>query len=368
MSLNKSIVIDNGSCMCKVGFAGETSPTDSFPSIVGKRRNKLSSNPTYVGYRATSHRGESLCLHYPVDKRVITNWEDMELVWNHAFYNELRVVPEEHQVMLTEQQNPKENREKTTQIMFEGYKVPAMYLANQAVLSLYASGGVTGIVLDSGYHITQSVPVFEGHALQHATCRLDWAGDDLVDHLMILLKERGYNLQYSFEREYVKDMKERYCYVALDFEEEMKQYKINSSIVDYEWPDGTLLAIGNELFRCPELLFQPNLVGIEDKGVHEIIFDSIRNCDIDIRKDLYSNVILSGGTTMFKGMSERIHKELTLAAPSSMKIRVDGPTKGCETVWIGGSILASLSSFQSLWITKDEYKEVGSGIVQRKCF
>ncbi|KAM3267590.1 hypothetical protein P3S67_032219 [Capsicum chacoense] len=268
----QTLVIDNGTGMTKVGFAGDDSPRGVFPTIVGRPRHAgvmvgMGRRDAYVGYEAQCKRG-ILTLTYPVKHGLVTNWDDMEKLWHHAFYSELCVAPEEHPVLLTEAPfNSNANREKMTQIIFETFNIPAMYAANKAVLSVFANGRTTGIVVDSGDDVTHAVPVYEGHVLPHAISQLVLGGRDLTDHLIRDLK----CVLNWYDRDMICDMKETIAYIALDFKHEIDKAKTCSKSVEkgFELPDGQVINIGTQRFRCPEVLFQPSLLGMEETGIHE---------------------------------------------------------------------------------------------------
>ncbi|KAJ5068631.1 actin [Anaeramoeba ignava] len=310
----KTIVIDNGSRLIKAGFGGEDKPKTIFPSIIGRLRNsgdkiEKEEKEYYIGEEVQSKSG-ILNLNYPIEHGIIKDWDDMEKIWNYTFENELRVKSEEYPILI--------------------------------ILPIYSSGKGSGFVIEIGDGVTSVVSIYEGYAFPDTIKRVDFAGRDLTEYLMKLLNEKGNSFETNIEREIVRDIKEKLGYVALDFDEEMEKHQ---KLIEtkYELPD-------------------------EYSGVHEMIYNSIMKCDEDIRKELYGNIILSGGSTMFPGFVERIEKEVTQLAPPNTKINTIADSFRLDAVWIGGSILASISTFQNKWITKEEYKESGVSIVHRKCF
>lgn len=364
----KSLVVDNGSGMVKAGFAGEEHPCSVFPSIIGRPKVKALDGKieTFIGDEAIQKRG--ICtLSYPIAHGIITSWDDMKDIWNYTFTNELRVTPSEHSVLLTEApMNPLTNREKMAQIMFEDHDVPALFIQIQAVLSLYAAGRTTGIVVDSGDGVTHTVPIYEGYQIPHAIKKMLLAGRDMTEWMQKILLDSGINLQTTAEREIVKDMKEKKCYVALDYEAEVTKAGNKECDTEYQLPDHTVVTFGIQRFKTPELVFNPKLDGKEMPGVHELTYDSIQACDIDLRKDLFGNIILSGGSTMYEGYGERLQKELKEKVAATMKVKIFASPDRKFMVWKGGATLVSLANFQSMWITKAEYEETGASIVHSR--
>ena len=291
-------------------------------------------------------------------------------IWHHTFYNQLKVAPEEHPVLLTEPPlNPRANREKMTQIMFETFNTPAMYTTIPAVLSLLASARTTGMVIDCGYGACHAVPIYEGCALPRAITRLDIGGNDLDGHLLRTMPDMSVISDQRAQFEIVRHMKEKFCYVALDVAKELQTAAQGSSLdKTYELPDGNVMTIGKERFLCPEAFFEPSYVGFSCTGLQDNVHCSITKCDVDIRKDLYANIVMSGGSTMFPGFAERMQKEIVAMAPPTAKVKVIAPPERISTAWIGGSLLATMSTFGDMCISKQDYDEFGPSVVCKMCF
>jgi actin beta/gamma 1 len=371
----KALVVDNGTGISENGFAGEDQPRSVFPTLIGYPKYESIMTDVehytreyYIGEEAMQLKGV-LKLMFPVEHGIIEDWTAMEKIWHYTFYTDLRIDPSEHPVLLTEAPlNPRPNREKMAEIMFETFNVPALYVAMQAVLSLYASGRTTGCVIDIGDGVSHVVPIFEGFALSHAIQRIDLAGRDITTYLQRLLRQKGYSFTTSAEKEIVRDIKEKLCYVAIDPEKEMMlSKKVAGMEKSYMLPDGETINVGVERFLAPECFFNPSVIGKELEPLDDVIVGAISECDVDLRRDLYGNIVLSGGSTMFPGIKERLTKEIKEQIPESVDVKIIAPPERMYSVWIGGSILSSLKTFHRMWVTRREYKEMGPQVIHR-CF
>ena len=357
---NVPLVLDNGSGTIRAGFAGADLPTTYFPAYVGRPKHQrvlagALEGDLFIGPRAQELRG-LLKIRYPLEHGIVTDWDDMERIWTYIYEQELKTLSEEHPVLLTEPPlNPRTNRETATQILFEQFNVPAVYMSIQAVLSLYASGRTTGIVLDCGDGVSHAVPVYEGFAVPNSIRRIDIAGRDVTENMQLLLRKSGHVFHTSAEKEIVRIMKEKVCYVALDPKKEEKRWvegvwnrNEENRHVDYTLPDGQKIKIGEERFRAPEILFNPELIGSEYPGVHQIVVDAINRTDMDLRKNLYGNIVLSGGATLCKDFGNRLLQEVQRMAVKDTRIKIFAPPERKYSTWIGGSILAGLSTFRKV--------------------
>ena len=367
---NQPIVIDNGSGIIKAGFAGEDQPKFRFCNYIGLPKHVRVmagglEGEIFIGPKAEEHRG-LLSIKYPMEHGIVKDWRAMEQVWQYLYSKEqLQTTPEDHPVLLTEAPlNPISNRMQAVEFFFETLNVPALYISMQAVLSLYATGRTTGVVLDSGDGVTHCVPVYEGFALTNSISRSDIAGRDITAFLQTLLRKEGHIFKTTSEFEVVKTIKENACFISPNVQKEEQLFANKGG--EYVLPDGTSITIGRARFRAPELLFHPHLIGEETVGIHSVLNNTIRKSDLDIRKFLYVNIVLSGGSTLFKGFGDRLLAEMKEVSPKDIKIRISAPAERLYSTWMGGSILASLEAFKRIWITKKEYTEEGYKVVVRK--
>jgi len=386
MSRN-TVVCDNGTGFVKCGFAGANFPTSIFPSLVGRpvlrfeeKVENVQIKDIMVGDEASKLRN-MLQITYPLDNGVIRNWEDMQYVWDYTFNEKLQVQPKDCKIMLTEApMNPQANRKKMAEVMFEKYGFKAVYVAIQAVLTLYAQGLLTGVVVDSGDGVTHIVPVYEGFALPHLTRRLDIAGRDVTRYLIKLLLLRGYAFNRTADFETVRQIKEKLCYVGYDMGLEKRLgFETTVLVETFQLPDGRIIRVGNERFEAPEVLFQPHLIEVEGGGMADQLFDCINKADVDTRPEFYNHIVLSGGSTMYPGLPSRLEKEIknlylekVLKGKkenlAKFKVRIEDPPRRKHMVFLGGAVLAEIMKDKdNFWMNKSEWQEQGEAVL-KKCF
>ncbi|KAF6003359.1 Actrt2p [Cyanidiococcus yangmingshanensis] len=375
-------VVDFGTGFVKAGFAGDTLPRVVLPNCVGRARSKVppdlfaatnANSGVFIGDQALSKRAAGVVLNYPLQHGIVQDWDDVEAIWSHLFGVELGIDSHQCPVLCTEAPlNPRRNREQLATLLFEAFGVPAFFIVVQAVLALYATGRTTGVVLDLGDGVTHVVPVYEGYCLPHAVQRLNLAGRELTDFTAKLLNhECGLLMQHrpSAVREIAREVKEQHCYVAADWDAERNRFSREPDTFSrrYTLPDGQELSFGELAFTVPECLFQPALLGLEAPGINMLLYEAVQKCDLDLRRSLYGNIVLSGGTSLFRGLPERLQRELERQIPARVKTKITAATDRKFAVFQGGSVLASLDTFDHMWISRAEYDEFGPQIVHRKC-
>eukprot|EP00270_Netrium_digitus_P014815 TRINITY_DN5110_c0_g1_i1.p1 TRINITY_DN5110_c0_g1~~TRINITY_DN5110_c0_g1_i1.p1 ORF type:complete len:396 (+),score=106.60 TRINITY_DN5110_c0_g1_i1:60-1247(+) len=379
----KVVVCDNGSGFLKCGFAGDNFPAAVIPCIVGRpvlrynesagdgeTASEVDGGRVVVGEECLRRR-QQLELRHPIRNGIVQNWEDMSEVWDFAFKDVLKVDTSECKVLLTDPPlNPTKNRQKMIETMFEKYAFAGAFIQIQAVLTLYAQGLLTGLVVDSGDGVTHVVPVVDGFAFPHLTKRMNIAGQHVTNYLLDLLLRRGYALNRSSDMESIREVKEQLCYVSADYRREQQLAQETTVLVKkYTLPDGRVIKVAAERFQAPEALFTPELMDIESPGLTDMVFRAIQDMDIDNRMTLYQHIVLSGGTTMFPGLPSRLEKELrdrylkvvlkgNRDGLKKLKLKIEDPPRRKHMVFIGGAVLADImKDKEEFWISKAEYEE-----------
>jgi len=371
---NKVIICDNGTGFVKCGFAGAQFPTAIFPSMVGRpllrseeKVGGIEIKDIMVGDEASIAR-HMLKISYPLANGQVVDWGDIDHIWDYTFFERLKIDPKESKVLLTEPPlNPHKNRELMVQRMFEKYKFKGVYIAIQAILTLYAQGLLTGVVVDSGDGVTHIVPVYEGFSLPHNTARINIAGREVTQHLINLLLLRGYAFNRSADYETVRLIKEKFCYVGYDLALE-NQLALDTTVLvaKYKLPDGRVIRLGQERYLAPECLFNPSLLGKDEGGISEMLFKVINDSNVDLRQPFYDHIVLSGGSTMYPGLPSRLEKDLRhfyatkLKTEKPLKCRIEDPPRRKHMVFLGAAVLAEIMKDKdTFWVTREEYEEKG---------
>jgi len=369
-----AVVIDNGSGTIKSGYAGNYAPRSVMPNIIGrpKQRPRLDRGELefYVGHPAVMCGGGDHDISSPVSRGLVTDWLDMEKVWHHLMFRELTVVPEESSVVVMDSPEVSQgHREEMASVLFEKLSVPSCYLMMQAVGAMFASAKTYGLVLDAGHGVSHVVPVYEGLALSHAIVTHKVGGQDLSRVLRDLIKT---NSNVDLPMSAVNEIKERMCCVAVDYSKELS----SSENISYQLPDGSSISLQDERVAALECLFNPSVCdqcGVDPPasatGIQEAIGESLYRLDAELRKKLWDSLVLAGGSTMATGFVQRLERELPSVVPQGCTMEVIALGTRKYAPWIGGSIAASLDSFnQQMWITLNEYNECGASVLHRRLY
>lgn len=374
-----------------------------------KPRRNAAGEELHVGHAGLGFRREGMEVVPTVQDGLYGDIDQLEALWDHSIRDRLRSEASEHAILLAEPSfQTREGREAVVSAMFEKQGPPALFLAKNAVLASFATGRQTSLVVDAGHEGTTITAVHDGFALTKSTVRSPLGGALLSRAMAASVKARGAEIRprFSFTRiektpgnwlvedkappttdsytawgiqQVAGDIKEALCRVS----DSPFDPRENASIptVAYELPDGTEIQVGPDRFAVPEVLFNPTLLstfGLETvsnyngndlKDLPGMVAEAISLCDADIRRDMWSGIVLTGGGALLPGLRERLEGGLAQLAPPASRLKVVSPANSTErrfAVWIGGSILASLGSFQQMWVSRAEYDEHGPSIVHRK--
>lgn len=373
-----NVVIDHGTCSTKAGFSTEDSPQCNIPTLVGRGRHSgamaaLGLKETYVGSQAQALRG-ILALSSPIKQGAVQCWEDLEAIWDHVYSRELGVASTDLPALVTLPPLVSRQEELTmAELLVEKMGVPALYLANKSVMSLYGGGQMTGVAVDSGHDTTYIVPAYQGKPIQDATLVLKVGGRQVTEHLMAQLingkysfpddnfllwrKKKKTKFTVSSKVEIIREMKEQYCYISHNYETSLVDPAFEEESV--RLPDGNMIVMGLQKFSAPEIIFQPGLASKKTCGLGELVYYSLMKCEEKMRGELAANITLSGGNTKFPGFEKRLSIELGKLLPEGQVPSVRALPNRELLSWVGGARLSNLSSFQRFWVTKADYQEKG---------
>lgn len=360
-------VVDNGSGCIKAGFSGEEAPLHIFPTIVGKTKVKGifvgdEKKESILGSEAEEKFG-ILDINYPIQGGMVVDWNQMERIWAHTFYDQLKIAPEEQNILLSEAPyNTKENREKIVEMMFETFNCAGTYLSQQPVLAAYSVGKSTCLSIDCGHGSTNFAPIYEGILLKEAVTHIPVAGKEIHLLLTKLLQNNGQIIDSKMQMQSIIKAKELYCYYNNENAPDCEK-------IEWELPDKRKIEIKSEKFEAPEVIFKPAKFDYKCKSFRAAFLESLKKTDMDLRETMLNQIIFNGATSLIKGFKTRVTNEiLEITQDFDCEKNVHVYPEAKYMTWIGGSILSSLGNFSTLWITKGEYKEEGAAIVHKKCF
>uniref|UniRef100_A0A673KFA5 Actin-like protein 6A n=1 Tax=Sinocyclocheilus rhinocerous TaxID=307959 RepID=A0A673KFA5_9TELE len=399
-----ALVFDMGSYSVRAGYAGEDCPKADFPTVIGLtldredgstlmetdgEKGKQSTTTYYIDTNQLRVPRESMEVMSPLKNGMIEDWDSFQAILDNTYKMHFKSEPSLHPVLMSEASwNTRAKREKLTELMFEHYNIPAFFLCKSAVLSAFANGRSTGLVLDSGSTHTTAIPVHDGYVLQQGIVKSPLAGDFMSMQCRELFQELGVEIVPPYviaSKDSVREgapaiwkKKEKLpqvtrswhnymCNVSDQNQDIIEEVAAQMPTVHYELPNGYNCDFGAERLKIPEGLLDPS-----NAKILKLCCTSTCTCPMSLLpiQGLYGSVVVTGGNTLIQGFTDRLNRELSQKTPPSMRLKLIANNTTVErrfSAWIGGSILASLGTFQQMWISKQEYEEGGKQCVDRKC-
>ncbi len=363
---NRCVVMDIGAYSSKVGLAGEDNPSLVFFTRVGKPKYR-NLDTTYMNQEQELYVGDEIQsiglykIFHPIQEGKIVHWNYFEKLINYIFYR-LRVDPTLINVLFAVHPLfPKGDIKKMFDLFLGKIQCRAFYPILDSMLVLYSGGFDTGLVIEIGESSTRIIPIYKGYKINHAIKILNMGGKVLTEYMAEQIKNNTpYNVDSSIKREIVRAIKEKACFVSLDYDEDLKRAEQYEK--EFYLPDGSKMNLSETRFAVPEILFK-SMPNLENEPLHEAVFDVLEKVDVDLRPELLNNIFLSGGSSMFPNTKARLYKELEFELARRDKqdqvIRIRAPRKRDFSVWIGGSIFGVIPESDNKWITRAHYFREG---------
>ncbi|KAJ9473581.1 hypothetical protein DIPPA_22186 [Diplonema papillatum] len=402
MTTKPAVVMDNGTGYTKIGYAGCYEPNFVFPTTIAEpppssQKKTLDDLDYYIGKEAidmVAYAPQKYTQFNPIKHGMVDNWDQVEKLWQHSIYKYLRCEPEEHTFILTESPfNPPEKRMYTAEIMFETFGVSGLNISVQAVLALMASweskkakqlgfeNNLTGTVIDSGDGVTHIIPISDGFVIQSGIRHINLAGKDITKFIFDMIKERETTHPDVNMMSEAQKIKEEHCAVCPDLAKEFAKFDADREKHVKKW-QGVIpkskksweIEVGPEQFLGPELFFHPEIFSLDHTTpLPDVVDEMICNCPIHTRRGLFSNIVLSGGSTMFPHFGRRLQRDIKKRVDARVaqgykesEVNVISHSFQRHAVWYGGSVLGESEHFHHSVKTRAQYEEHGPSIF-RKC-
>ena len=360
------VIFDIGSSNFRVGYAGEETPRKVFRNAVSHRKYPIAIttgaiSDTYIDDSDVLKSG-ALTLSWPVHHGIIKNWDDFEKVLSYGVRS-VKVQMEEHPCLVcTSPVSDVKQKQKLAEIFLETFYVPSILYQPTDALSLLAYKKKTGLVVESGEGLTTISAFVDGYKQVFASRSVRVGGRSVTAYL--LEKIRDDKLTGATGWTVAEEIKEKYCYVPMEYASEIKEAKAGKLNMELRMPNGTLKVIGPERIKVGDFLFRPRIWGLQSEGIHELATQAIRRTKLDVRDKIWDSIVLAGGNTLMNGFVERFKHEMEKVKPEGVTVNVLASEDRENAAFLGASFVAGMPSFAHISITREAYEEAGMDSLQ----